>query len=195
MRVRSFAAVCLSLLLPLACRTAAPSSGGLPTSGGAELAAVIGAVKEAIVEGEAVEVPGFPPLKSVVVKLQTTVSRAVGGEVKYLVVAAAAGSSAVTSSTLELDMKPPEAAHRVASPRETLKDSLAAAIGLAKFGVAEAAKGQPPLAMKTVSIDLKFAVSVDGSASAGVKLVPLGLQATGKVSRQNVHSVILTFGT
>jgi hypothetical protein len=179
----------------IGCATApASSTASSPSADGAELAAVIEAVKEAIVEGETREVSGFPPLATVVVKLQTTVSRSAGGGVRYLVVAVSGGASSDTTSTLELNMKPPESRRKAMLPKETLKDALGNAIELAKIGVAQAAKGDPPLAMKSISIDLKFAVSVEGSASAGVKLLPIGLEGTAKISRERVHSVRLTFG-
>ena len=81
MRLRPLAA--LPLLAALACQTTASSSSGSdPGHDGAEVAAVIDAVKQAIVAAETRDVPGFPPLKSIAVKLQTTVSRSASGGVK-----------------------------------------------------------------------------------------------------------------
>jgi NTP-dependent ternary system trypsin peptidase co-occuring protein len=186
----------LAAFWAVGCATAAPEPTRAATpEDGAELAAVIEAIKEVIVEGETREVPGFPALKSVVVKLQTSVSRSAGGEVRYLVVALTGGGSSDTTSTLELDMKPPDIRHQTMLPQGTLKDALANAIHLAKIGVAQAAKGDPPLTMKSISIDLKFAVALKGSASAGVKLLPIGLEGTAKISRERVHTVSLTFGS
>ncbi len=171
-----------------------PESRPAATSEGAELTAVIDAVREAIVEAETQDVHGFPALRAITIKLQTTVSRSAGGEVRYLVVAVRGGASSDTTSTLELDMKPPEVLRRrTLLPKETLKDALAQAIHLAKIGVASAAKGDPPLPVKSVVIDLKFTVEVEGSAGAGVKLLPVGLEATAKISRERVHTVSLTF--
>jgi hypothetical protein len=79
-------------------------------------------------------------------------------------------------------------------PAETLKDALAQAIHLAKIGVAQAAKGDPPLAMKSVSIELKFTIAVAGSAGAKVQLLPVGLDAAGSISRSRAHTVKLEFG-
>jgi hypothetical protein len=188
---------CLCLLVAAftllsGCAATAPEP-AFRSESGAELAAVIDAVREAIVAAETREVAGFPPLKAISVKLQTTVSRSAGGEVRYLVASLAASASSEATSTLELNMKPPEILHERTLSPETLKDALAKAIVLAKAGVAEAARGDAPMAMKSISIDLRFAVQVEGTAKAGVKLVPLGLEGTASLSRERVHSVSLTY--
>ena len=75
-----------------------------------------------------------------------------------------------------------------------VKEALAQAINLAKAGVLKASSGNPPLSMKKIDIDLKFAVEVQGSAGASVTLVPLGIGATGRISREKIHTISLTFG-
>ncbi len=177
-----------------ACATAgAPGVSSKPDD--AELAAVIDAVRDVIVEAETRDVPGFPALRAITVKLQTTVSRSAGGQVRYLVIAVGGSASSDTASTLELDMKPPAIPKvRTLLAEETLKEALAQAIHLAKIGVAQAAKGDPPLAMKSVSIELKFTVAVAGSAGAKVLLLPVGLDASGSISRSRAHTVKLDFG-
>ena len=184
-----------ALLTMLGCASTFGSSAAPGGNDGAELTAVIDAVREAIVEAETHDVKGFPALKAIMVKLQTTVSRSASGQVRYLVVAVGAGVSSETSSTLELDMKPPEVPKlRPLLSTETLKEALAQAIHLAKIGVAQAAKGEPPLPMKSVGIELKFTVAVEGSAGAKILLLPLGLEASGKIARGRVHTIKLDFG-
>ena len=156
---------------------------------------VIDAVREVIVEAETRDVKGFPPLKAITVKLQTTVSRSAGGEVRYLVIAVGGSASSDSVSTLELDMKPPEVPKtQTLLPKESLKDALAQAIHLAKIGVAQAAKGEPPLAMKAITIEQKFTVTLQGSAGVKVLLSPVGLDASGSISRARAHTVKLEFG-
>jgi len=180
----------------IGCATAtAPSTASARSDEGAELTAVIDAVREVIVEAETRDVAGFPALRAITVKLQTTVSRSAGGQVRYLVIAVGGSASSDTASTLELDMKPPAIPKvRTLLPEETLKDALAQAIHLAKIGVAQAGKGDPPLAMKSVSIELKFTIAVAGSASAKVLLLPVGLDASGSIARSRAHTVKLEFG-
>lgn len=176
------------------CASTASQSSPAPDRDGTELAGVMASIREAIVEAQTHDVAGFPPLKSIVLKLQTTVSRSVGGEVRYLVFSLDSSAGQETGSTLELVMQPPPSRTGQAVLADSLKQTLAKAIHLAKIGVLEASKGDLPLVMKKIDIDLKFAVKVDGSAGGGVKLLPLGLEATGHISKEKVHTVILSFG-
>ena len=91
----------------IACASSAPPAA--PTPEGAALEAVVGAIQEALAEAETQDVPGFPPLKSVTVKLQTEASRSVGGEIAIYVFSLGSHYTAETASTLELKMRPPEA--------------------------------------------------------------------------------------
>ncbi|MGH9317464.1 MAG: trypco2 family protein [Thermoanaerobaculia bacterium] len=185
------AALVLSTGLALACATVAPSE----KEEGAQLEAVIDAVRQALNEAQTHDVPGFPPLKGVTIRLQTTASQSAGGEIRYLVFSLGTRYETESASTIELEMKPPE--KRMAEavlPAESLREALARALNLAKVGVVKASGGTPPLLMKNISIDLKFAVQVQGSGGANVRLVPLGIEGTGKISREKVHKVSLTFG-
>ena len=190
--IRSVAVVLV--FLAVGCASTASMSSQAPDREGAELAAVMASIREAIVEAQTHDVPGFPPLKSISLKLQTTVSRSAGGEVRYLVFSLGSKVGSETGSTLDLEMRPPAArATETILPAASLKETLAKAIHLAKIGVLEASKGDPPLVMKKIDIDLKFAVQVEGSAGGGVKLLPLGVEGTGQISKEKVHSVSLAF--
>jgi hypothetical protein len=193
--MKNLLALATIVLTMLGCASSVGTSAATGANDGAELTAVIDAVRDVIVEAETRDVAGFPALKAIVVKLQTTVSRSAGGQVRYLVIAVGGSASSDTASTLELDMKPPAIPKvRTLLLEETLKDALAQAIHLAKIGVAQAAKGDPPLAMKSVSIELKFTIAVAGSAGAKVQLLPVGLDAAGSISRSRAHTVKLEFG-
>ncbi len=174
------------------CAAPAPGPGG---NDGARLESVIDSVREALNEAQTNNVPGFPPLKSVTIKLQTIVSRSAGGQVQFLVFSLGTRYTSDATSTVELDMVPPktrETESLVAGP--DLKEALAQAINLAKAGVLKASKGSPPLVMKNIAIDLKFAVDVQGSGGATVTLVPIGIEGSGRISREKVHTVSLVFG-
>jgi hypothetical protein len=172
--------------------TTAPAGGG---ADGARLESVIDSVRESLNEAQTNNVPGFPPLKSVTIKLQTVASRSVGGQVQFLVFSLGTRYTSDAASTVELEMVPPKTSEResVAGGPE-LKDALAQAINLAKVGVLKASKGSPPLVMKNISIDLKFAVESQGSGGATVTLVPLGIEGSGRISRQKIQTVSLVFG-
>jgi hypothetical protein len=92
-------------------------------------------------------------------------------------------------------MVPPktrEAESLLAGP--DLKEALAQAINLAKVGVMKASMGSPPLVMKNISINLKFAVETQASGGAAVTLVPVGIEGSGRISREKTHTVSLVFG-
>ncbi len=183
------------LLGALGCASAPPAPSPSQGADGAELEAVMGAIQEALSEAQTREVPGFPLLKSVTIKLQTEAGRSVSGEIGVYVFSLGSRYSAESASTLELKMEPPrESPGKGLLPPGELKQALAREIFLAKVGVARAARGDPPFVMAQIQIDLKFTVEVSGAAGAAVKLVPLGAEAGGKLNRNQVHSVTLVFG-
>jgi len=175
----------------IACASSAPPAASAPE--GAALEAVVGAIQEALAEAEAQDVPGFPPLKSVTVKLQTEASRSAGGEIALYVFSLGSRYTAETASTLELKMRPPESRPPKGVRPEELKEALARAIHAAKLGAAKASSGSPAFVTSEASIDLKFAVEVDGSAGAKVSLVPLGAEVGGKLNRNQVQTIALVF--
>jgi hypothetical protein len=176
------------------CTTASPgSTSTVSTPDGVELEAVIGAIQRALVESESHEAAGFPPLKSVMLKLQTVAARSAGGEVRVLVFSAGASVKTETGSTIEIEMKPPPPPGRKGLRPEDVTEALARAIAAAKQGLVRASQGDPPLVAKSVRIDLKFAVAWDGSAGGAVKLLPVGLEGSGGISRDRAHTISLVF--
>ncbi len=161
---------------------------------GAQLEAVIDTIREALNEAQTHDVPGFPPLKQVSIRLQTTVARSAGGELRFLVFSLGSKVQAESASTVELALEPPETRPAETLLPASLKEALASAINLAKVGVVKARRGTPPLAAKSVKIVLNFAVAVEGSGGGSVKLLPLGIDGTGRLSREKIHTIGLTFG-
>lgn len=164
-----------------------------PLAEEASFEAVIDAVKAALVEAESSEAPGLPPLKTVSVKLQTGVARSAGGELRLIVFSAGSSVAKEATSTIEVELQPPGRVGRRSLLPGEVREALARAIVLAKTGAARATRGDPPLAVKAVNVDLRFSVSVDGSAAGSVRLTPVGLEASGKISHDTVHTISLTF--
>ncbi len=192
-RGRAFLAAMVAAVLTFSCATGTPTgAASAAPSEGAAFEAVIDAVKAALVEAESSDTPGLPPLKSVSVKLQTGLSRGAGGELHLFVFSAGSSVSKDTTSTVEVELQPPGRGRRTLLPGE-VREALARAIVLARAGAARASQGEPPLAVKAVNLDLRFSVSVDGSAGGSVRLTPVGLEASGKISRETVHTISLTF--
>ena len=194
--IRAAAAVLLGAVLAGGCGTARAggSAGGSASAReGAALEAVIDAIQQALSEAQAEEVAAFPPLKAVTVKLQTEASRSVGGEIAVYVFSLGSKYTAESASTLELKLKPPDAKSPRGLKPEDLTQALARAIHAAKVGALRAASGKPPFVLAAVDVDVKFAVETTGEAGARVALVPLGAEAGGKLNRNQVHTVSLTF--
>jgi hypothetical protein len=160
---------------------------------GPSLEAVVDAVKEVLVEAESSETPGLPPLKSVSVKLQTSLARSAGGDLRLVVFSAGSDVSKEAVSSVEIELKPPERGSRGTLLPGEVREALARAIVLAKAGAARATRGEPRLALRSVHVDLPFSVSVAGTAGGSVRLDPVGLSASGKISRESVHTVSLVF--
>jgi hypothetical protein len=176
--------------LAIACAASTPVSA--PSSQGGELADVVDAIQQALGQAAGAEVPGFPPLKSATVKLQTEAGRSVGGEIAVYVFTLGATRASETASTIELKMKPPASPRKGLRPEE-LRDALARAIHMAELGAARAAAGEPPFLMEEVAIDLKFTVEASGEGGAKVRLVPLGVEASGGIHKNQIHTITLVF--
>lgn len=199
MRKTPFGALAAGLMLLASMIVGGGCASGTATSttaaaDGAELSAVMDAIRAALSEAQTAEVPGFPDLKSVTIKLQTEASRAANGEIGVYVLSLGSSYSQETASTLELKMAPPATHGPKHLTPDELHEALAREIHLAKVGVLRAAAGDPPFTMTNIEIDLKFVVERQGSAGAKVTLVPLGAGLGGKVSRNEVQTVTLVFG-
>jgi hypothetical protein len=127
------------------------------------------------------------------VKVQTATVRSVSGKIDVVVFSAGAGVESEEASTLELKLTPPPSPGKTVAPA-AIKTELARAIHLAQAAAARAARGTPPLALSKAELELKFAVETQGSAGAEVTLVPVGLQAGGKLKKNAIHTIGLVFG-
>ena len=166
---------------------------------GAQLSAVMSAIRDAITEAEAHPVPGFPDLKTLNLEMQTIATRAVDAKVKIWVITLGTKLEAEETSSIILKMAPPKV-----SPKSELtnaeqlndgriKDALARAIAVAKLGYKEANQGNPKYDA-AVEIRLKFTIKFEGSAGAKFDILPIGFEAGLKVGRQKIHTVHLMFG-
>ena len=88
------------------CATSGAATSATAAPPGADLEAVMEAIQQALSEAQLADVPGFPPLESVTLKLQTEASKSVGGEIALYVFAIGSKYTSETASTLELTLKP-----------------------------------------------------------------------------------------
>jgi hypothetical protein len=164
---------------------------------GATLESVVQVIRDSLVEAQANNVEGFPPLTSAVIGLNTTVSKNIGGKIKFLIFSIGSSTQIDNSSSLELQMAPPATKTAVSSvdPAQ-LKQALAQAVNLAKISILNANNGTPKLITKKVTIEIKFAVQHEVSGGIDTAtLLPIGLSGTGKLNKNQIHSLKLTFGS
>lgn len=165
-----------------------------PSTVGIDL--VINAIRDALKEAQDNNVPNFPPLKSVDITLSTVASKEGGAKFKILVFSVGGKVSDEAASTLKVTMKPPTTKEGVAASLNpaTYKKALAAALNVAKEAVvASNQAGTPKLDTTNIEIEVKFTVKKDGEG--GISLVPIGLDVSGKLSKSQIHTLKLVFGT
>lgn len=167
---------------------------------GAELEAVVNVIRESLKQAQTNNISGFPPLKEVVISLQVMTSVVGRAGINFYVFTIGTKLESEAASTIKLAMKPPAtrsaASLSAAVNPDKVKLALARAINLAKVGVINANKQEPPLQMSNIEIELKFAVKVEGSGGVKVtELLPLGVEGTGKLGRNRFHTLAVKFGT
>jgi hypothetical protein len=197
----SFSALCLACVLVCAGACSASEKRGKnekSKSNEVELGLVVKAIEDALEVSQQNPVAGFPPLQSATVKVQTTISKDAGGKVTILVfnVGGKYGTQNATSMTLEL--KPPSPKGPEIAPSsvnvEDIKDALAKQIQAAKVGYLSALARAKSLKTDKVEISVQFEVSteVSGGVDTG-KLLPIGISADGKWTRDTGNTITLVF--
>lgn len=164
---------------------------------GVELSTVVKAIQEVLIESEKSPVAGFPALSSVEVSLQSTVTKEAGGKIKFLIFSIGGGRTTEQASTLTFELTPPKPAGPAVAGVDPaqFKKSLTQQIQAAKVSFLETQKLKLPLVTSKVTIEVKFAI--DKKISGGIEtaeLLPIGVEVTGEVSKNEAHSATLTFG-
>lgn len=167
---------------------------------GAALEAVVHVLKEAIKEAQSNNISGFPPLKKATMDFNTLVHKDAGGKISFLIFSLGTKKETDQASKLSLELQPPPTTGAVASTADSLSKMLAKSINLAKIAVLAAnndpTNSLPKLSTRTVTIEVKFAVSHKNEG--GIKIVdllPVGIEAGGKIDKTKIHTLSLVFGT
>jgi hypothetical protein len=164
---------------------------------GAHLEAVINVIRDSLREAQTNNIPGFPALRDATISLQALTAREVGGGINFWIFAIGTKYENENASLVKLVMTPPSTTSGALSgAADQLKLALARAINLAKVGVLNANKQEPRLRMNNIEIEIKFAVKVEGSGGVKItEILPIGIEGTGKLRRNQIHTVALRFGT
>jgi hypothetical protein len=187
----------LASLLAVVALALSPASASAQTDDGATLDAVVNIIRDALKEAQTNNVTGFPPLKTVSIGLNTTVTKEGGAKIKFLIFTIGKTKETENASTLSLEMQPP-ATSNAGTPSsidpEKLRITLAKAINLAKVAILNANGGTPKLITSKVEVEIKFAVKNETSGGVEVTdIIPIGFEGTGKLEKTKVHSLKLTF--
>lgn len=163
---------------------------------GAEMDAVVGAIREALVQSQSVKVDGFPALSGAKLELNTVVTKTAGGKIKFLIFSFGKTKSTESSSTVTVELSAPKPSGVVSSTVDTSKitKALALAIIEAKQSFVAAAKIDPRLTQSKVTLAFKFQVKTSTSGGAVLTdILPVGLEGSGDISKAQIHTITLTF--
>lgn len=186
----------------LACLPALANAQEAISDQAAEMTAVVSLIRSALEEAQTNNVKGFPKLSKATVSLNTVATKGGGLVFKFLVFTIGTKIESEQTSVLTFELTPPPTVDSGATASidpNKVKLALAQALNSAKQSVIEingkTGTGQPPiLSTSKVVIELKFAVSKSGSGGVDVQLLPIGIEGTGSVKRNQVHSLTLVFG-
>ena len=103
----------------------------------------------------------------------------------------------VSLSEITLKMSPPLTSN-AAKPQslniDKLNSALAQAIQTAKAGILAGNGAEPRLILRNLTVKVEFTVKKSGSGGVNTAdLLPVGLEGTGKLSKDQTHSVVLIF--
>lgn len=161
---------------------------------GEEMDAVVKAVHDALQQSQNVKVEGFPSLAAVKLELNTVVTKTGGGKIKFFIFSFGKTKSSESSSTISVELSVPRAQGTPSStPPDPNKiaEALAGAIVQAKESFVAASRIDPRLTQSKVTLAIKFVVK--SQTGGGVVIVPIGLEASGDITKSNVHLISLTF--
>lgn len=126
----------------------------------------------------------IPPLRSVILEVQTLYSyKSSGGLDLYIVSANADVESHSTQRVLLILAPPPPQVGQPVTSSKVISEALTEAITSAALSIQDARDGTPPLAVQSVEIELSFVVAENTTGGAALRILPLGVD--GSVGRSS----------
>lgn len=135
----------------------------------------------------------LPPLKSVTLTLQTVATKKGGLQIKLWVVSIGHEQTKEKSHQVVIVLVPPKPGNPIEASTENLTKELEDAIMSAAEGVKNAGKGDIPLKVNSLSVEIGFTISADNSADANVKISPITLEFKGDLSNKAVNKIGIVF--
>jgi hypothetical protein len=193
--VSGLGAVAFSCLLLGGCC----SSGGVPDPAASKIKVgdVVSQVQEALERVQVrLEEAKLPPLQSVNLTLETTLSNKGSAGFDVWVLSLGTSYSKDRVQSVSITLAPPAAKEgvnlRALQEQPSLTDSLELAIVSA---IAELKAHYPnqkiPLDVTEIDVTLGFTVTVDGSA--GIKIAPISLELGGETSKSTAHTITVVY--
>jgi hypothetical protein len=164
---------------------------------GAEMEAVINAIRVGIVEAQRNNVAGFPNVKSIEITLNTVAAKSTGGKLSFWIFTIGSKKTYETSSAVKVAMMPPpkkDAAGGPAAPVDNVATALGRAINLAKHAFITGNSDEPKIQFNSAEIEIKFTVKKEGSVGGKVEILPLGFEGESKIDKSKIHTLKLVFG-
>jgi hypothetical protein len=121
--------------------------------------------------------------------LQTVITTAVNGKIKFLIFSFGMSWEKERSQELVLTLIPPTPAPQFSS----LAGKLADAIVEAAEGVRNAGSGTQPLNLDRLNVMVAFVVTLQGSGGATFDIQPVTLELSGNLKKKALHKVELRF--
>jgi len=159
---------------------------------------VVKSIQAALDDAAKHPIEGFPPLQSVSISAQTTVTQDVSGQFKLFVFTIGAEKTVQNLSSITFELKPPqEAAQRIATQAfnpQNIQDALARQIAAAKVAFLDLKQiNNSSLSTDQVTIVIGFEVTKSGNGGLDVSFITLISSAeaslTGKVTKDANNSI------
>jgi hypothetical protein len=165
-----------------------------------DLITAIKAIEDSLDEAAKSPVAGFPPLQTVTISAQTTVTKEADGSFKIFIINIGGQHSFSDTSTLSFELKPPQESETkvglAAVKVEDLKTALAKQIQAAKVGFLQAQQSARYLKTDKIEIQIGFTVSNQGNGGIDTgSYLPLEISVNGKLEKDTANTITLDFGS
>lgn len=134
-------------------------------------------------------IKSLPPMESATLTAQTAVVREADGKISLYVVTLGSGMKSQATTTAVLTVKPPPATSGSEVSEVEIAEALADTIVSAREAIEIAKEGPPPLEVDRLVVNVKFALTDDGSGELRVAFPPFSVELSGAVSSSEVHEI------
>lgn len=156
---------------------------------------VVRQVQQALADAQTtLDDESLPPLKSVVLSLQTVLDTSQGGSIKLFIFSFGASHDQTKTQQVDITLVPPKAGNASLVSERSLTQALEQAIVNAAKGVKDAgANPKVPLQLSALKVKIGFTVKNGGNGEAVPQILPITLDLKGNVSQTDVQTIEITY--